>query len=314
MTSTPPKFSVIIPVYNGETTITNAIDSILKQNWPAFEILVIDDGSTDATPERIKTYRGQVRYIRQDNSGVSAARNRGVREARGDWLAFLDADDLFLPDRLRWHAEWIQRAPGLDFYVGNFVHRDAAGNTLGTSMETTPIGRRLLEKAGGKREVIMEGEEIARFIEHQFSDVRCLSVPRMRFEQAGGFPEGIAVGEDVYLIVSLCAKVRAIGVICEPMAIYIVHEHSAIRSDTLRAQSESVVTFKRLQSALQSADPSIRQAVTGLVRRARLDWATALLRQGQYWQAVQAIAPEVLENPGSESLRDLLSVMRGLHS
>jgi len=314
MTSTSPKFSVIIPVYNGEATIANAIDSILKQSWPAFEILVVDDGSTDATPDRVKAYAEQVRYIRQDNSGVSAARNRGVREAQGDWLAFLDADDLFLPDRLRWHAEWIQRAPGLDFYVGNFECRDALGNSLGTSMETTPIGRRLLEKAGGKREVIMEGEEVGRFIEHQFSDIRCLSVPRMRIEQAGGFPEGVAIGEDVYLIVSLCARARAIGVICPPMAIYNVHEHGAIRSDILRAQAESVTTFKRLQSALQGADPSVRQAIKGLVRRARRDWATALLRQGRYWRAVWAIAPGVFENPGTGSLRDLLSVMRGLGS
>lgn len=312
MTITAPRFSVIIPTYNSADTVNAAIDSVLAQTWPAHEIIVVDDGSTDDTAERVRACGERVRYLHQPNAGVSAARNHGIRAAAGDWIAFLDADDLYLPDRLQWHAEWIQRNPGLDFYVGNFEHRDEAGTPLGTGMEATPVGRRLLERAGGAREAVMDGDDILAFIEHQFSDVRCLSVPKSLLEQVGGFPEGVAVGEDVYCIVKLCARARAIGVVCEPVAVYTVHGTGAIRSDTLRAQAESVATFKRLQTELRDASPGVRRALKGLVRRVRRDWATALLRQGRRREAVQAIAPELAENPGPAALRDLFSVLRGV--
>ncbi|BCO30926.1 hypothetical protein TspCOW1_10290 [Thiohalobacter sp. COW1] len=307
-----PRFSVIIPAYNSEATIAAAIDSVLAQSWPAHELIIVDDGSSDATADRILAYGERVRYIHQSNAGVSAARNHGIRAASGDWLAFLDADDLYLPDRLRWHAEWIQRNPGLDFYVGNFEHRDETGRPLGTGMAGTAVGQRLLEQAGGRREVIMEGEDILQFIEHQFSDVRCLSVPKPLMEAVGGFPAGIAVGEDVYCIVQLCARARAVGVITAPMAVYTVHDTGAIRSDSLRAQAESVVTFTRLRSDLRDADPGVGRALRALVRRVRRDWATALLRQGRRAEAIRAILPELIESPGPTALRDLLSVLRGV--
>lgn len=312
MSVTAPRFSVIIPAYNSAATIATAIDSVLAQTWPAHELIVVDDGSTDATAERIRAYGERVRYVHQPNAGVSAARNHGIRVATGDWLAFLDADDLYLPDRLKWHADWIRREPGLDFLVGNFEHRDPAGKPLGNGMQGTAVGRQLLAEADGRREVVMEGEAILRFIEHQFSDVRCLSVPRLLIEAVGGFPEGIAVGEDVYCIVKLCARARAIGVITSPMAVYTVHDTGAIRSDTLRAQTESVASFKRLRDELRDTSPGVRRALKGLVRRVRRDRATALLREGRYWQAVGAILPETLDNPGRRSLRDLVSIMRGL--
>lgn len=307
-----PRFSVIIPAYNSEGTIADAIDSVLAQSWPAHELIVVDDGSSDATADRVRAYGDRVRYIHQPNAGVSAARNHGIRAANGDWLAFLDADDLYLPDRLRWHAEWIQREPGLDFHVGNFEHRDETGRPLGTGMQGTAVGQRLLAQAGGGHEVVMEGDAILQFIEHQFSDVRCLSVPKPLMEAVGGFPEGIAVGEDVYCIVELCARARAIGVITAPMAVYTVHDAGAIRSDSLRAQAESVATFKRLQEALRDANPGVRRALRGLVRRVRRDWATALLRQGRRGEALRAILPELIEAPGPSALRDLLSVLRGV--
>jgi len=92
--------SVIIPVYNRAHLVGRAIDSVLRQTAQAFEILVIDDGSTDQTSLAMQTYGHQIKYIRQENLGVSAARNRGIKEARGDWLAFLDSDDEWLKEKL----------------------------------------------------------------------------------------------------------------------------------------------------------------------------------------------------------------------
>jgi len=108
-----PFVSVIIPVYNSADFLGQAIDSVLDQTFMDFEIIVVDDGSTDRTPEVSAQYSDHIKYIRQPNGGNAAARNRGVVEARGRWLCFLDADDLWEPrklerqllDLLR-HPEW----------------------------------------------------------------------------------------------------------------------------------------------------------------------------------------------------------------
>ena len=93
MHSTPLKISVIIPVYNRASTIIRAIESVLKQVRPADEIIVVDDGSDDGTGDILVNYRQVIKIIRQDNKGVSAARNAGIRVATGNWITFLDSDD-----------------------------------------------------------------------------------------------------------------------------------------------------------------------------------------------------------------------------
>ncbi len=92
-----PFVSVIIPVYNCADFLGQAIDSVLNQTFMDLEIIVVDDGSTDRTPEVSAQYSDHVTYIRQPNGGNAAARNRGVAAARGRWLCFLDADDLWEP-------------------------------------------------------------------------------------------------------------------------------------------------------------------------------------------------------------------------
>ncbi|RPI42293.1 MAG: glycosyltransferase family 2 protein, partial [Betaproteobacteria bacterium] len=120
-----PRFSVIIPVFNGADFVGRAIESVLAQTYPAEEILLVDDGSTDATPHIIERYGSRLRYLRQSNQGVSVARNTGAHAARGDWLAFLDADDWYFPDRLRLHAEMLSVRSDLDFLTGDYEYRDS---------------------------------------------------------------------------------------------------------------------------------------------------------------------------------------------
>jgi glycosyltransferase involved in cell wall biosynthesis len=95
-----PFVSVVIPCYNYGRFLAEAVDSVLMQRYPACEVIVIDDGSSDLTACVAQSYGGRVRYIHQKNSGVSAARNTGVRAARGEWVALLDADDTWRKDKL----------------------------------------------------------------------------------------------------------------------------------------------------------------------------------------------------------------------
>ena len=106
--------SCVIPVYNGERFLAEALDSALGQSRPPDEVIVVDDGSTDATPEVIAHYAGRVTYLRQDNAGHAAARNRGVAASRGDLVAFLDADDLWHPEKLAKQAARFETNADLD--------------------------------------------------------------------------------------------------------------------------------------------------------------------------------------------------------
>lgn len=92
--------SVVIPAFNAEATVSAAVESVLLQTFRDHEIIVVDDGSTDGTAARIRAFGGRVRHVAQANSGVGAARNRGLEEARGRYVAFLDADDLWLRHKL----------------------------------------------------------------------------------------------------------------------------------------------------------------------------------------------------------------------
>jgi glycosyltransferase involved in cell wall biosynthesis len=106
------KVSAIIPTYNRRKYICRAIDSVLSQSIPVDELIVVDDGSSDGTAEMIEEkYGPQVRLIRQTNTGVAGARHHGIREARGEWIAFLDSDDSWMPDRNRQLLEAASKVP-----------------------------------------------------------------------------------------------------------------------------------------------------------------------------------------------------------
>jgi glycosyltransferase involved in cell wall biosynthesis len=104
-----PKVSVIIPTYNRSELVERAVKSVLCQTYTDYEIIVVDDGSTDDTRFNLQSY--PVRYIRQNNSGSASARNRGIRESKGKYIAFLDSDDWFLPDKLARQVEVMEGNP-----------------------------------------------------------------------------------------------------------------------------------------------------------------------------------------------------------
>jgi hypothetical protein len=306
-----PQFSVIIAVYNGADTIARAIDSILEQTWPALEILVVDDGSSDHTADIVRGYGQPVRYLHQDNAGVSVARNRGATEARGDWLAFLDADDWYLPDRLRLHGEWIAADPDLDFLTGDYTSERPDGSVIGRSMAKRAAGRTMLAKCGDQGRAIMEGDELIEYIADQFGDTHTLSLPRRTFIELGGYPAGVPVCEDVHLLIRLCARSRRVGVVCEPLAVYLIHDLSAVRTDPLRAQRLTVEALLPLAAQLQDAPPPIQAGFRERLRRARYNWAAVLLREQGRPAALRAVLPSLWEAPGKSSLRNLLSIIKG---
>jgi glycosyltransferase involved in cell wall biosynthesis len=113
----PGLISCIIPVHNGEPYLRESIDSVFAQTYRPIEVLVVDDGSTDGTADTVASYGDCVRYLRQANAGPGPARNHGIREARGQFIAFLDADDLWHAEKLERQASHLDLRPDLEYCV-----------------------------------------------------------------------------------------------------------------------------------------------------------------------------------------------------
>ena len=121
--------SIIIPVYNSSAYVQDAIRSALEQDYESKEIIVVDDGSTDSTPDILKSFQDKVIVLTQSNAGPGSARNRGLKHAMGSYIAFLDSDDFWVPGKLRLQIEYLEqkREVGAVYSKWLLWHPDAAG-------------------------------------------------------------------------------------------------------------------------------------------------------------------------------------------
>jgi glycosyltransferase involved in cell wall biosynthesis len=129
--SGPPLVSIIVPVHNGGVFVGHAIRSVLAQSYRPIDIVVIDDGSTDDSAGVAERFGDPVRVWRQPNGGPPAARNRGLSLARGPVVGFLDADDLYAPDKLTWQVARLQTHPDRDIVIGRREYRELVGDDPG---------------------------------------------------------------------------------------------------------------------------------------------------------------------------------------
>ena len=181
---------------------------------------------------------------------------------------------------------------------------------MGASMAMHPSGRAMLEKARGADRVVMERGEIEAFVAEHFGDIHTLSVPRETFQALGGYPPGFKVCEDVHFLTRLCAVSRRVGVICRPLAVYLIHSASATRSDPLKSQAFNVETLLDLKSLAASFPAPVKRGVMARLRNGRLDLGCALLKSGRRREAITAVLPSLVETPGWVSLRNILSILR----
>ena len=119
--------SVIIPVFNSERYIASAVESVLKQTYKEFELIVVNDGSTDKTVKVLEQYIDRIHYAYQPNKGVAAARNAGIRASKGEYIAFLDSDDLWIRDTLILHVNYLQNNPNIGLVYGEVLVIDERG-------------------------------------------------------------------------------------------------------------------------------------------------------------------------------------------
>ena len=123
------KVTIAIPVYNGELCLRETLDSALAQSLPAHEIVVVDDGSTDGSEEIVRSYGERLRYIKQQNQGIAGARNTAIQHATGDWIAFLDHDDVMLPTKIEKQCAVIESNPEIVVVYSGFSYLHSDGST-----------------------------------------------------------------------------------------------------------------------------------------------------------------------------------------
>ncbi len=123
--------SVVIPLYNAQDVIRETVQTVLAQTWKDYDIVVVDDGSTDGSGAVVKEFGYRVRYIRQANAGVAAARNRGVAESKGECVAFLDHDDLWDPSKLDKQVRVLETYPKVGMVITDVAHIDRASHPMG---------------------------------------------------------------------------------------------------------------------------------------------------------------------------------------
>lgn len=194
--------SVVIPTYNRRCQVFRAIESVLAQTTPANEIIVVDDGSTDGTAEAIEhSFPSQVRLFRQANAGVSAARNHGIREARGEWIGLLDSDDWWHPEKLK------RQFAAIDFYGGKpsvcFTDNVFGGNPEITLSRFEEVGLREAPAIG----VI---DDMLSYIlaEREPFFTSSMLIRRAVLDDIGGFDETLTIREDTDMAFRLCFKTQ----------------------------------------------------------------------------------------------------------
>ena len=185
------KISVIIPTYNRAALIGETLESVIRQTRPVDEIIVVDDGSTDNTEKVIRAYSRYItKCIKQPNSGPAAARNRGVREASGEFMAFLDSDDIWVQNKTEMEMEWFAKNEHLDLvfcHISNFQENNEKEIL---EIRNPRIEKYLVDNASDLKEILNC------LIEENVIGTPSVIVRRSCFDRVGPFDESLKIAED----------------------------------------------------------------------------------------------------------------------
>lgn len=278
--------SVVIPLYNKEKSIASTLRTVLNQTFSDYEIVIVNDGSTDGSVEEIeKVQDDRIRLVHQPNAGVSAARNRGIEEAKGELIAFLDADDEWKPEYLATQYQLSLKYPECSVFACNYEFRDVEGKV------TPTIIRKLLFT--GEDGILSNYFEVAS-CSHPPLWTSAVMVKKQAMQAIGGFPVGVKSGEDLLTWARLSMKGQ-IAFCKRPLAIYNLGEGYDYTHLPPRRQDRNDPVGRSLLQ-LYKSHPS----VIGL-RHYISHWhrmrASVAIRFGERWETVREVMIGLYYNP-----------------
>jgi len=194
------KFSVVIPLYNKENYISKTLNSVLSQSYEHYEVIIVDDGSTDKSLEKIKKFKDdRLKIFKQENQGASAARNKGIELAKHHWIAFLDADDIWYSN----HLEALKKS------ISSFKDAEVVSNAYEIQLDKNFIKTPAFRKPLPKNIIIIED-----YFEYSLIDplfwTSSMGVRKERLLEVGGFDVDISSGQDTDLICRLALNSRLV--------------------------------------------------------------------------------------------------------
>ncbi|MBN2210285.1 MAG: glycosyltransferase family 2 protein [Sedimentisphaerales bacterium] len=217
--------SVVIPAYNSERYIARAIESVLGQTLPPQEIIVVDDGSTDGTLKALEPYRDRIQIVRQTNAGASAARNAGIQKAQGKWIAFLDADDEWLPEHLARQAQVLNNHPTLIWSTGNYY------TCLCTKQRRAPAESSRIKG----QDFFPDWFEAARLGHAGCTDT--MIIRKTAILETGLFTEDQTRANDLDMWWRLAYRWPTVGYVAEPLSVYHLEVEDSITTITYSPDS-----------------------------------------------------------------------------
>ena len=250
-----PLVSVVIPAYNAEKYIDEALCSVLAQTYSNIEIIVVDDGSTDGTAERVAAYSSRVRCYQRSNSGgyPGVPRNTGIERCSGEYIGFLDADDMMLPDRVEKQAEFLTEHPDAGVVFSDYQNFSADGVAVQSHFQNCP---RLREKLGtGPSVELASADATGLLVQENFGIPSSMMIRRDVLSRVPSFSTDMQVGEDFHYYYRV-ARHFGVGVVNRVGSLRRLHNtnmtnnvvrmlHNCILSRTSLRDTESNVTNRR---------------------------------------------------------------------
>ena len=220
------KVSVIIPVYNGAKFIKNAIDSVIGQTNQNFEIIVIDDGSIDNTPNILKGYGDKIKYNTQENKGQASAINKGLKMSEGEYIAYLDSDDMYYPEKLEEQLQYFHNHPDVSLVYSDRYHIDSSAKNIS----------------------LVQSRQLDHFLFLQENRLSRSSVMHRRkcLDEVGVFDNCISGSDDWDMWIRMSEKYK-FGYINKPLIKYRIHENNLSQTRPNRLNHNRWTRMKIIQ-------------------------------------------------------------------
>ncbi|HEV3483139.1 MAG TPA: glycosyltransferase [Candidatus Acidoferrales bacterium] len=294
-----PLVSAIIPTYNRAHIVCEAVDSILAQTYPHIEVIVVDDGSKDDTLARLQRYGDRIRVVTQANAGPAAARNRGIAAARGDLIAFLDSDDIWLPTKIERQVALMQRAgASVPCCLCNIMMKWNSGDR--TSFDIAWL------RPSAEEGLWLNVDEVlvTRFVLFN----QGIMIRREVLDKIGGFDESIRYLEDYEFPLRLSLE-GSWAFIKTPLAVWRESMTNSVYKNSLREKvrtDECLVEVReghlaRVEKTGRQA--RLRRSASRELERARRHLWTARLAQSSSWGSALAASLETIEHYRGAVLR-----------
>jgi len=276
--------SVIIPTYNRAAFVCEAINSVFSQTFKDYEVIIVDDGSTDNTKEVLNSYCRNIKYVFQENQGASAARNTGLKQSKGNYIAFLDSDDMWLPSKLQKQVNILDRHENVGLVYSNIAYCDELGN---------------IQSVASKSKMFLSGYL---FKEVLLRKVMCGYPPtwlirKTCFDAIGYFDTSLKMSEDRDFSVRIAKQYKIFGII-EPLTLVRQHDPN-FRLGRSPAREREYYYFRFLDKLFRDNkdDPTINKYKKWIISDYNSSAGKNYLREWNSKEARNRFWLSILNNP-----------------